>query len=71
MERTYVIIPKDQLTLRWVCQVVRSGYHNGAQCSPGEPHDHDYWGCEWRMELSISREECRSYATMKVKGEQS
>jgi hypothetical protein len=36
---------------RWVCGVVRSGYHNGAQCRPQEPHSG--WGCGWRCELSV------------------
>lgn len=37
---------------RWVCQVVRSGYHNGANCSPNAPHGD--WGCEYRYEISWS-----------------
>jgi hypothetical protein len=29
---------------KWVCEVVRSGYHNGAHCRPSDPHGTD-WGC--------------------------
>lgn len=35
----------------WVCQVVRSGYHNGARCSPSDPHEG--WGCAYRWESSL------------------
>jgi hypothetical protein len=38
---------------RWVCQVVRSGYHNGASCRPGEPHG-DFWDCGYRYELTVA-----------------
>jgi len=38
---------------RWVCQVVRSGYHNGAVCDPSDPHTQDWWGCGYRYEFSI------------------
>lgn len=37
---------------RWVCQVVRSGYHNGAGCQPDEPHGD--WGCGVRWEASLT-----------------
>ncbi len=37
---------------RWVCGVVRSGYHNGARCSPDDPHEG--WGCGMRLEVSMS-----------------
>jgi hypothetical protein len=42
-----------EVSHRWVCQVVRSGYHNGASCRPGEPHS-DFWGCGYRYELSVA-----------------
>jgi hypothetical protein len=38
---------------RWVCQVVRTGYHNGAGCVPSDPHHHEDWGCSWRWEASL------------------
>lgn len=38
---------------RWVCQIVRTGYHNGAGCRASEPHHGDDWGCGWRFEMSI------------------
>ena len=41
------------LTRRWVCYVVRSGYHNGAHCNAREPHDQS-WGCGYRSELRVS-----------------
>jgi hypothetical protein len=41
-----------EVSHRWVCQVVRSGYHNGAHCRPDEPHRD--WGCGYRYELSVA-----------------
>lgn len=41
----------DHLTKRWVCEVVRSGYHNGASCRSSEPHSG--WGCGYYYEASI------------------
>lgn len=38
---------------RWVCQVFRSGYHNGATCGPSDPHDSS-WRCEYRTEMRLS-----------------
>jgi len=41
---------------RWVCGVVRSGFHNGSNCTPteGEPQGHHdpSWGCGYRYEIS-------------------
>lgn len=42
----------DYFHRRWVCGVVRSGFHNGSGCSPDEAHGGD-WGCGWRWEASI------------------
>lgn len=28
---------------KWTCIVFTSGYHNGCQCDPSDPHDG--WGC--------------------------
>lgn len=33
---------------RWRCGVVASGFHNGALCSPSDPHDNS-WDCGWRF----------------------
>ena len=41
----------EALTKRWVCQVARSGYHNGASCRPSDAHDG--WGCDYYYEASI------------------
>lgn len=41
----------EVLTKRWVCQVARSGYHNGASCRPAEAHND--WGCDYYYEASI------------------
>jgi|SRR5689334_14150620 len=38
---------------RWVCQVVRSGYNNGAGCTHNDPHGGD-WGCGVRHEASLT-----------------
>lgn len=43
----------DLFTRRWVCQVLRSGFHNGCPCAPGDPHDGD-WGCGYRWECSLT-----------------
>lgn len=42
---------RDVATKRWVCGVVRSGYHNGAGCSPEDPHRG--WGCGYYYEYRI------------------
>ena len=39
----------------WVCAVVRSGYHNGAGCSPRDPHED--WDCQYRYETSLPASE--------------
>ena len=41
----------EALTKRWVCQVARSGYHNGASCRPDDAHND--WGCDYYYEASI------------------
>lgn len=41
----------EVLTKRWVCQVARSGYHNGASCRPDDAHNG--WGCDYYYEASI------------------
>jgi hypothetical protein len=43
--------PPIPLAPKWVCLVVRSGYHNGAGCTSLEPHL--AWGCGWRYELTL------------------
>jgi hypothetical protein len=45
-------IPASVLYKHWVCEVVRSGFHNGAMCSPSDPHDD--WGCAYKHEASMS-----------------
>ena len=35
---------------RWICEVVRSGYHNGAHCSPVDPHEG--WNCGYFYEYT-------------------
>lgn len=47
-------VNRDDLDRRWVCVVVRSGYHNGAHCSPRDPHSAEAWGCGYRTECRIS-----------------
>ena len=31
---------------RWRCEVLSSGFHNGATCNPNEPHQG--WDCEYK-----------------------
>jgi len=35
----------------WNCGVSESGFHNGANCRPSEPHQG--WGCEWILRLTV------------------
>lgn len=46
-------IPDASLVRRWVCAVVRSGFHNGAHCDAYDPHD-KAWGCGYRTEVSLT-----------------
>lgn len=32
----------------WHCNVFSSGFHNGCECTPDDPHDPDSWRCGWR-----------------------
>lgn len=48
-------------TRRWVCNVVRSGYHNGAHCTPDEPHT--AWECGYRWESTLSDEDMERLVT--------
>jgi hypothetical protein len=42
-------------TRHWVCYVTRSGFHNGASCTPVDPHEE--WGCGFRTEASFTDEQ--------------
>jgi hypothetical protein len=42
---------QEKFDRRWVCQVTRSGFHNGCGCRPSEPHGG--WNCGWRWEASL------------------
>lgn len=44
----------DYFHRHWVCVVVRSGFHNGAECRPEDPHGG--WDCGWRHEASLTDE---------------
>lgn len=52
----------DRFTRRWVCQVVRTGFHNGARCSPDDPHDPS-WRCGWRNEASLNDDQMKVIST--------
>lgn len=48
-------LPKEKKVtgqLEWVCMVVHTGFHNGAGCSPEEPHGDD-WECGWHCHALI------------------
>jgi len=45
---------RDHFVKRWVCQVQRSGFHNGCECDAREPHAGR--DCGWRMEASLTLE---------------
>lgn len=38
---------------RWVCGVLRSGFHNGATCHADSDWHDASWGCGWRWEASV------------------
>jgi len=42
----------DAADLRWICDVVDSGYHNGARCNPREPHGGD-WACGYYWRATV------------------
>ncbi len=44
---------KELFNRRWVCQVAKSNFHNGAHCSPDYPHD-EPWDCGYRWEASLT-----------------
>lgn len=39
---------REMAAKRWVCEVVESGYHNGARCSAADPHAG--WNCGYFYE---------------------
>jgi hypothetical protein len=41
----------DNAERRWICEVVDSGFHNGAHCTPREPHAG--WSCGWYWRSTI------------------
>lgn len=49
---------------RWVCTVVASGFHNGAPCTPDEPHGGN-WSCGWfyRLRTRASSSDSRLQVT--------
>ncbi len=49
----------EYFTRRWVCEVVRSGYHNGAGCSPKDPHGD--WNCCYRYEISMTEAQYEAF----------
>lgn len=49
-----VKIRKIDFDRHWVCNVVRSGYHNDVHCGPRDPHDAKEWRCGYRNEFRLS-----------------
>lgn len=49
-------IPAAWFRREWVCKVVDSGYHNGAHCTPNDPHG-GLWNCGyfWRASFADNR----------------
>jgi hypothetical protein len=41
----------DSAERRWICEVVDSGFHNGAHCDPRDPHPG--WDCGWYWRSTI------------------
>lgn len=37
----------------WRCHVLRSGYHNGATCTPDDPHGPG-WNCQYVYEAILT-----------------
>lgn len=46
-----VVTLKDRFHREWACQVVDSGFHSGAGCSPGDHHTYP-WNCgfKWKAQ---------------------
>ena len=51
-EKKVILVDKNSFLKKWVCNVARSGFHNGAVCQESDPHGD--WGCGWRYELFMS-----------------
>lgn len=46
---------------RWRCEVFSSGFHNGATCTPGDPHG-GRWSCEYRwIAGALTEQQARDY----------
>lgn len=65
-DRRYVLVPEGSIVTRWVCEVVRSGYRNGAGCSPMHPHEGS-WDCRMRAELSVPAPMLNHLARLTIK----
>lgn len=65
-DRRYVLVPEDSIVTRWVCEVVRHGYHNGPGCTPSYPHDGS-WDCHMRAELSLPAPMLNHLARLTIK----
>ena len=46
------LIDRNSFTRRWVCEVLKSGLHNGATCNYKDPHGG--LDCGWRYEVHLS-----------------
>lgn len=70
-KRGMLMPPPTESTWRfepqWVCGVGRSGFSNGDNCTPDEPHDRTQWGCAYRYELSVYATETNA-ATLRGHG---
>lgn len=53
MPKKAFIVPEDAFRHYWRCVVVTSGFHNGAYCSPDDPHDASTWGCGYVYSLTV------------------
>jgi hypothetical protein len=51
---------RDLFTRRWACNVVATGYSNGARCDPTEPHGAD-WRCGYYWQASLTDEQAKDY----------
>lgn len=55
VEPTIAELIRSVFHKEWVCVVVDSGFHNGARCTPEDPHG-GTWQCQWQYRAVMTEE---------------